>query len=96
MIGWRKATILGGIWGLISGLFVLMAIFITFGEHQPFSSKIKEIIAIILFLPGFISMSTLNLINFSPYFKVRLILIVSTLFGAFLGLGIYKLYKKSG
>lgn len=96
MKAWVKVAILGGLWGFISGIFVLIALLIAFGHRQPFASKIIQIVFLILFLPGSIAMTIMDLMNYTPYLKLRLIFIWSTLIGVFLGLAIYKLYKRGG
>ncbi|MEE9594823.1 MAG: hypothetical protein V3V92_05425 [Candidatus Hydrothermarchaeales archaeon] len=81
MKAWQKGAIIGGVWGLISVFFVIMAMLIEFGHHQSLTSKIEEIIFSILFLPGVIGMTLLDKLAY-PALALILIFILSPLIGA--------------
>ncbi|MFZ3059209.1 MAG: hypothetical protein WA102_05655 [Candidatus Methanoperedens sp.] len=90
---WKKAAILGGIWGIISFVMVL-AFPLSIIYPKSLSIKIFEGIEIILFLPAYIGISLLN--RLAPAGELVFIFTItgSILIGVFLGLIIYRIYMR--
>lgn len=85
MKAWQKWTLVGAIWGLVSGSLGFLLLMAAFAHSPP--SRITETIFVILFLPGYIGMSIMDWMD-----DFRLILVLSTLIGTAFGLVFYKLY----
>lgn len=56
MDGWKKAAIIGGIWGVISIIYMITPI-----ENRPVPASLNEVPFIILFLPGYVGISIASL-----------------------------------
>lgn len=94
----KKCAILGGIWGILSMVFGIIAMVVAMSEHpRSFISEMIMLVLMIIFAPSTVSFLVINVFEigyYLPYLRGILVLVLPVIIGALFGIFIGKLYEK--